>query len=258
MPTRITRLSSVLSFVLAMSPPAHAAGVDIAWDRCAADGGVANAVLDCANPDAYRSAFLSFISDTPMPQFDHVDYVLDLQVDAPALPPFWNLLEWVDNRSGCNTGWDFCEGSHDRSACPTSLNAWVVRGPCGAVCEASATFRPGPGGPNRGRIIATIRTGCHSDTVTIRPNASYDIHALSFYSYDAIEAGGTCAGCATPVTFVLNQVTLFSLDTAIAPIVITGPGVSSNCITLNGGGGVPCGATRSKPSTWGTLKELYR
>lgn len=59
------------------------------------------------------------------------------------------------------------------------------------------------------------------------------------------------------MTFVFNQATLHSNQGP--DVVITGPGrLVSNCVTANGGGNVPCGATPARRSTWGTIKALYR
>lgn len=116
-------------------------------------------------------------------------------------------------------------------------------------------FEFGRGGPQRGRFRVWISRPSTAP-VTVNAGTNYFAFTLGLYTFNAVEAGGPCAGCTVPAQIVWNEAVLRSL--IAPPVVITNPGLGSNVVTIFGGGSIPSGATTTQPASWGALKALYR
>jgi len=238
-------------WLVLLACPAFAGGLDLTWDACAIDGGVSDVVLDCGSSDPYRAIYATFITDTDVPAFRWLSFVADFEVDAPTLPDFWLFFA-----TGGQIGTPWCNLiDHVAAQCPHAPS--VLSGSVGGIPEENSEYIPYIGGvPNRGRLVGQVYRGEALPPLTLRAGQIYLAFAIRIYMGLATEAGGPCDGCTTPATIVLNQITLYSAE--VPPVVLTGPGMLSNCVTTSGGGSVPCGATPAKRSTWGSIKALYR
>ena len=223
---------------LLLASPVFAAGIDLSWDDCAADGGTSDIVFDCVTYGGSEELFGSWVSDVTIQQFHTLELIIDLQADAPDLPPFWDFFP------GCN--WQAAISSEVfEPSCETYRRPWPF--PEGGSGIPLVYYPHFGGVPNRGRIYSMI----YRDVRTaIYANIPYFAFRLQIWN------DFQCAGCTTPVVLVFNQATLLSDD--LPPVVITNPGQLSNCATTSGGGGIPCGATPVTHKTWGALKTLYR
>ena len=235
--TRVSWITLTLSVVL--TSPVFAAGIDMTWDNCAADGGTSDIVFDCATYGGTAQLFGSWISDVEIQQFHTLELIIDLQADAPDLPPFWDFFP------GCNWQVLLDTDSFD-PVCASYRRPWGQYPPGG--WEIPLAYYPHFGGvANRGRFVGTIYRTIRTAILADRPYFAFILQIWNDFQ---------CEGCTTPVVLVFNQATLLS-DT-LPPVVITNPGQLSNCATTSGGGGVPCGATPATHKTWGALKTLYR
>jgi len=232
-------------------PCASAAGVDLAWDACASDGGASNATFACTDPERFYDFIGSFVTDAAFPRFRRATIVLDLEVDSGALPDFFNFAA-LSNLAGCNAG-ILVHKAWQSNACASTATPWVHPPTVCTLELPTLEFAPGTGGPNRGRLTSNLKE-CQADGVLIEADRPYYLFTIELFT--ALAA--SCSGCQTPAAIVFNQVTLYSFDDQVAPRTITGPGLVSNCVTVNGGGGVPCSATPARRNTWGALKSLYR
>jgi len=246
-------LTILISSVMAPSraPCATAAGLDLAWNACAVDGGASDVTFACTDPERYYDLVGSFVTDAAFPRFRRAMIVLDLQVDSAVLPDFFNFAA-LSNLAGCNAG-ILIHKVWKSNACATTVTPWV-HPPWVCTFELpTLEFAAGIGGPNRGRLTSNIKE-CQADGVPIEADRPYYLFTIQLYT--ALTA--SCSGCQTPAAIVFNQMTLYSFDDQVAPRTITGPGLVSNCVTVNGGGAVSCGATPARRNTWGALKALYR
>lgn len=243
------RLRWMLGALLALSPGVSAAaGLDLAWNTCATDGGVTDLSFDCADPDFDSRLIGTFATDVQVSDVVQFDYVIDLQVDAVELPDFWIFQDSAPIPFP-PPPWLPCNGAEILlGGCLSTTELWPPV-PTGGI-DFKYIWHVG-GVPNRGRFTGSLHPTV-SRPATVLPNVKYWGVAIHFITAYAEQ----CSGCSTPVTFVFNQATLHSSQGP--PVVITGPGFVSNCATANGGGNVPCGATPAKRSTWGTIKALYR
>lgn len=236
---------------LAFAVPAFA-GLDITWDGCATGPGLhpSDKALACAEGDV-NELYGVFQSPATLTNFTAIDCFIDLQVDAPALTPFWTFQTAIS--AGCNTQMAISDVRPASSAC-SATNPWGTGGGSG---DNAIGYVPGQGGANRGRFVTTsFRNATPLTTVT---------GGVSYYAWHIIlasdaEAVDGCTGCSTPVAIVWNQANVSSATAQNASeavvTVITNPGIVSNCATGSGGGA--CGATPVKNKTWGALKSLYR
>ncbi len=245
---------------------AFAAGLDITWDACNQGAGRTSAkTFDCAG-GAPSKLYYCFQSPISSSTFFGMDFLTDVEInDAAILPQFWH---W--EAGGCNANALTISSDRPLAQCPraTHVNLWGTGGnPSGLITAYGA----GIGGANRARISMTV-TRAASDPIDITAGTNYFGCILTFNMDNASELGGTCAGCPSSATIVWVLATLFSTAaSSIGPEVtstpFSGPGLVSDCATVNGGfcctipgSGLPfrINCTPVLDRTWGALKTLYR
>jgi hypothetical protein len=245
---------------LVLSAPSAFAGLDLTWGACASNGGTTDVVLDCANGSALAIMYAQVAHTDAIAGFLSMDAVVDIQVDAVTLTPFWDLNDPVVNPSGCNPGWVFGDERPSTGCASASALLWG-QFPAGGQGTASGAYKPGVGGPNRGRVIGGVFRSSTSP-INFAANTNYFAFHIDIFSALAGEAGGPCPGCSTPMQIVFNQAGLGFLaaqnSTESGTINVIGPGVLSNQSTTFGGGDIPDGATPTQSKSWGALKSLYR
>src|SRR5262245_26126409 len=89
-------LSLLAAFVLTPSH-VHAAGFDLRWNACAADGGVSNQDFACDTDEGTHKLVAAFTLDQPLTNFFLFESVIDIIVaDNAVVPPWWEIF-------GCHT-----------------------------------------------------------------------------------------------------------------------------------------------------------
>lgn len=88
---------------------------------------------------------------------------------------------------------------------------------------------------------------------TLEVGGSYLVFSLGFRNANR----RSCFGCAQKFAWVWNRAVIESDDGA-PPLEISGPGLGSDCATINGATAATCVAAPVLNRTWGGLKALYR
>jgi len=243
------KLSLAWCALLLLIPwPALASGIDLTWSACPGDGGVNDINLPCAEFEGFRTLYGTVRSPVDVGNFVAMEVTLDLRADSVTLPAFFDMLEPLFNPTGCNEGWYF--GDERPASCTSaSPELWGTLPP-GGQANLYAEFRSVGGA--RGYFRATV---FRTTPIAVLANVEYFAFKLDLYTGSAVEAGGTCTGCAIPTVWVWREARL--QRTAGAPVVVTQPGAVGLAVTTFGGGSLPDWVP-ARPSSWGTLKALFR
>jgi hypothetical protein len=234
---------------------AFAVGNTINWGGCIGSGANPNQVFDCVNLGGPYNLALE-LQPPALAGWFAVDIDLDLQTGTPALNPFWHM-----EGPGCNsTGLSI---SAARNTIPNlGCLATFTGSTGGSVSSLITAYGNGFGGANRARILVTVARSA-SSPIAAAAGSNYYMSHLTFALDNASEAGGPCVGCADPAAIVYNSTVMYSvagaggLGSEAAPLEVDGPGLGTNCASINGGVGT-CAATPTINKTWGQLKSLYR
>jgi len=248
--------------LLVCAAPAFA-GLDVTWGNCGPEGGTSDVVFNCGNPSGLYTLFGEVSSPVTITGFVNMDIIMDIQADAAALPPFYSFQDPVLNTTGCNAGYIF-EDARPAATCGGTGVLWGPVFNTGQLGTPVIGFAPGgtpipnaPADPARGRWKGTIFRPATQPTTL---NASTRYFGFQMQLFTAL--AGSCAGCSTPIQWVWNEASLGSVAAVTgveaAPVIVTDPGNVSNQATINGGGGIPPGATPTQNKSWGALKSLYR
>ena len=239
-------LASYLVLVL-HTPAATAAGFDLRWDACAADGGVANKDFACDTDAGSHRLVGSFLLDQPLADVAFIEVTLDFIVANDQVVPVW--WEFFDCRLGMlsgNSTWD-----------PSSVNCddWSLGTGLGGLAGFSheGSIAPADTASHRRIIFAA---GAPSPYPDLDANQDYFLLNLDISDFYTTQPGG-CAGCTVPVCIVLNSISLMNSTSQFT--VLEGPQVpGGNFATWQGGSGASCAAVPAKRTTWGAVKSLYR
>jgi hypothetical protein len=241
-----------LLLALAASVASAAAGVNLRWNGCIADGGVINKNFACNANTGTNTLAGSFELGADQHAVKEADIVVDLASASPSLPDWWQY---------------FNVGACRRFALSIAADGCVAGGGDWAVGKASmniAAYQLGNYGPNTARILCAN---------AIQPTAVLDLFAATEYgvfrlSISNLKTVGSpsCAGCQTPVCIVFNSLKTIT-TTNVDNRLLTGPtnGTDSDYVTWQGSIGVvtPLGqgcpqATPTRNATWGSVKAHYR
>jgi len=239
---------ALLALALA-APAARAGGFNLTWGTgCWRDNPATLSTFACNSNDGSVSFTVSFVPDRGLRYFDAITAWLDLQSDSPELPDWWQLT----NPGGCREG--SLSTSADVSATPGGCaDPWPGK-PINFqyVSWRTAAFPGGsPSVPaDRARIIVAYAIA--PPGVTLPDGVEYYAFTVTINFAKTVGAEA-CGGCGTPVTIVLNQVSLRAelQDDIRTPL-------SNQCLRWQAGGVTPCSATPTRSGTWGMLKSLYR
>jgi hypothetical protein len=222
--------------------------MNLTWGTgCWQDNPATLQTFACDSNDGSASFTVSFAPDRNLDDFDELYAVLDLQSDSPELPDWWQLTD----PGGCRQG--ALSTSADFTAAPGGCaDPWQGQIPGYYTLWRTASF-PGLGWPavTPNRAQFRVLYGTYPAVPLVMGTEYYGFTAT--ITYQETVGAGACAGCSTPVTLVLNAVTLRSR----VPNLLTNP-LDNMCLRWQAGGATPCDATPARNTTWGQLKSLYR
>ncbi len=247
-----TILACVLLVALS-SPASHAAGVNLRWNACFGDGGVANKNFACSANTGTRDLVPSFALPAPLLGVDHVQVNFVLSAAGVSVPAWWSFR----NPGTCRR---------------FSFNGGNFISPAAIVCVDWAqdqsiftipSYIDGTLGPSTASFIGF---GALSGATAVDLVAGQEYFAGNIIITSQNTVGpGACGGCDTPVCVAIQSI---SVDVgAVTAITLTqaANGTDSNFVTWQGGVGAPAlpggacpGATATRSSTWGLVKSLYR
>jgi hypothetical protein len=247
-------LCGALLALTASAALANTGTVTLAWNDCSADGGVASTTWPCT---VNSTQFVRFIGSFNInKQFDYFvaeDITLDAQFTSAGVPDWWQMGGGGCRQGTMSTVFDATSLPGGGAGCPDTWD----NGANGT--GGISLYDVGYGGANRIRIkIAVARPS--NLGITLDPGQEY----LSFIvRFNRSKTVGTpsCAGCNTPVSMVLNSITLYNnppIQTEAEQFELSAPGPSGSCAMGNGGDPVTCAATPTRNKTWGAVKALYR
>jgi hypothetical protein len=233
---------------------AHAAGVNLRWNDCAFDGGVADHDFACNANVPSHLLVASFVLPSPQVDIDGIEVDLDVSVAGGALPAWWDLR----TAGGCR---------------PTSLTANPVAHPADVVCVpvwgegaaagGVASYTIGTFGASSARI-QTVMAVAPLARVTLVADRNYFVENLLVDSQSTVGIG-SCSGCSAPACVAIERIALYAGPTLLSVLTKPANGVDSNFATWQGGVGVPplpggaCPAVvPTHTSTWSAVKSLYR
>jgi hypothetical protein len=229
--------------------------VQLTWNDCGPDGGVASTTWPCtANSTALTRFVGSFSSSKQMDFFVAQDVTVDAQFGAASVPDWWQMGDAPACRAGSfSLSLDTSSLPGAGASCPDTWDA-------GASATGLITlYEPGFGGANRVRVKLAIARSA-TDGVTLSAGQEYTSFILRFNRAKTVGTP-SCAGCNTPVSIVLNSIILYNNPPAQVEAdawTLFAPGPSGNCSQGNGGDLGTCAATPARNKTWGAVKALYR
>lgn len=241
-------LLATLTAITLYASSASAAGFDLRWTACAADGGVSNQSFACDTDAGTNTMVASFKLDQPITGMFFFEAVLDIIVaNNQTVPPWWDIL------NGCH----FFGLQADATIDPGAVNCADFGAGQGAAVLSNinhdGTIAPADTASHR-RIF--VVGGVDPPGVNLAANQEYFVFNLVLDHTTTMDPG-SCAGCALPVCIVLNSIRL--MDTAFTPVVLGSAQVAgSNFATWQGGSGANCSAVPARRATWGAVKSLYR
>ena len=241
-------LFASLAALMMSASHVHAAGFDLRWDACGADGGVANKTFACDTDDGSQTMVASFMVDQPITGLFLFEAVLDLIVANHQAVPAW----WDNNN--CRMFAVSADANYD----PASVNCADWSGGLGAAVmsgyHSGGTIAVGDTASHR---RMTLIGGVNPPGVNLVANQEYFLFNVVVTNSSTTDPGG-CAGCNVPVCIVLNSIRLAntSAQTLVTLTTPLSPGV--NFATWQGGTGADCMAVPVKRTTWAAVKGLYR
>ncbi len=250
-------LAACLLVLLAAS--ARAGGIDLTWGAgCWPDGAATLETFAC-NANTGNSRYTgSFILDQDMPLFAALIGIVDLQSASPVLPAWWQLSD--QSPRGCRMG-SISVSADFLSAPGGCADPWLGQAIGGLAAWQTQYSPPPPPGdvpaPNRARLKIGLILADANPLV-----AGREYYAFTTTIDHAKSVGtGSCAGCATPATIVLNMIETQGVDFSTYRVVeraqLTNP-IANSCIFWQSPVGGGCGATPARNPTWGQVKSLYR
>jgi hypothetical protein len=230
------------------APSANAAGFDLRWNACGADGGVANQSFACDTDDGTHTMVASFMLDQPISGMFLFEAVLDLIVAGDQPVPAW----WDNN--DCRMFAISADANYD----PSSVNCDDWSGGTGAAVmsgyHSGGTIAPGDTASHR---RMTLIGGVNPPGVALAADQEYFLFNVVVTHSSTLDPDA-CAGCDVPVCIVLNSIRFANVSAQTLTTLTTALSAGSNFATWQGGSGANCMAVPAKRTTWGAVKSLYR
>jgi len=244
---KILLLSGVL-LAFSASMALAAGGVNLAWGPdCWPQNPVANATFACNSNSGVVQITASYITAGDISDFVGVSSVVDLQANSASLPAWWDVF----NAGSCRQ----TALSADENFLTASQTCFDVfqNGAGGGITayQTIATVPPTPYGANSARLKVAFALPAPTD---LPPGAETYGYRLTLTKAKSTGTGA-CAGCATQVTMVLNNIHAAGLSGTSEDL--SAP-INNGCVTWQGTSGIPCNATPTQNKTWGQVKSLYR
>ncbi len=243
--------------ILFVSGPAHAqTGINLAWGDCGSFGTI-DKTFACTSNSGSNSVYGSFFTPDTLYEWFSIEGVLDVISQTSTLPDWWKYRSGQCHSGGANANGDFSSNTN-------CINQWQT------VPTGGPTFTyPFPGTQQtvgsiadslrweRIKVVLAVPTASRTQ---IDPNTHYYGFKLNFLNTKTVGTGA-CAGCATPVCLVLNQIRLVQPLGAVrgnVDVTDAQAGGSSICTWQGGPGGPTCALVPTRRATWGQIKGLYR
>lgn len=228
-------LSFLVLSVLAAVIPAHAAGVNLAWDRCYGDGPpVTNKSFACDQNTGLETVVASFILGSPVPSAGLLEVQLDIHTrSGTALPVWWDTR----TITSCRRNQIVFDGLP-----PTPIVTCqpVITSSVPELFIIRNNFQVPT--PDHMVLVASASVG----TMPLAASVEYFACRVLIHHSGTIGTSA-CSGCMEPVAITLSQLRIGGLS----PTILSTP-ASGNVV--NWQSDVP---TATRNSTWSAVKALY-
>jgi hypothetical protein len=217
-----------------------AQGLNLHWNNCAAGGGLTNLATNCASNTGLMTLVASAYPPA-MPMFAATSTVVDIQVDGPSLPVYWQTLAGQCRQNAIAISYDPNNNGSD----------------CGDLWQGNpnlqvSTVQQGVNGPNRVRLLGTAAVPAGSE-LSVPAGDELWVCRVTISRANTV----TCNdGCAAQATIVLNE--MYMQQPGGLPAYRITNVADNYCVGLNGGNAQCPGATPAQNTSWGAVKNLYR
>jgi hypothetical protein len=224
-----------------------AAGLNLSWGACEAEGGIANKTFACNTNTGSSTLYGSFSVAEEIDDITGLIAKIRIRADAPTLPNWWIAANVGSCRVGAfSTGFSFA--GVPGTECLDPWDGQLV----GAV-GGYRTFWTTPqvsGGANRAELVVVGAVPSSSPVVLAAANEYYGFWVKLNYSKTV---GGACDGCLVPVCLEFSEIEFYRSDGSTR--LLTGPLVS-NVATWQSSETCLLGAPVHN-ATWKRIKALH-
>jgi hypothetical protein len=241
----------LLVAALLFAPTSFAAGVNLSWDACTAEGGVQNKTFACNTNSGTRVLYGSFALAADQPNFVGLEITVDISAQSDSLPAWWQFY----NATGCRKSalsvvFDF--SNDPGTGCTDPWSGQGVGG-IGAYRTFWSTPQVPTGNPNEAQIVIAVAVPSTSPQSLIADTEYYGFKL--FISNTKTVGSGSCGGCATPVCVTLSKIT--SVQNNGANEELTEP-ATANLSTWQSAGSCPGSFLSRQNTTWGEIRSVLR
>ncbi|MFN8587693.1 MAG: hypothetical protein U0704_07795 [Candidatus Eisenbacteria bacterium] len=189
---RRTVLASLIACLFATS--AFAGGMNLRWDACAGQGGVVNKAFACNTNSGTDYLFVSFVSDTALPQILGVEFSIEVNSTSSAMPSWWLLR----NAGSCRqAGIGMSLGAGPEA--PGCTSPFLAAG-AGGLASYTQQFA---GADNFRRLLGVVAVA-PEDAFTAPAGQELTVVRLNL-NHSRTVGSPSCAGCSTPVCLGLHK-----------------------------------------------------
>ena len=219
--------AAAILLALLLAPAARADGLNLRWNACYGDGGLANRNSACAVNLSSNISTGSFVLPADLMQVTGFQFYVDVSTAAATLPAWWQFK----NAGSCRLGSLSVNSTISASA------AGCVDWSNGQAIGGLLAYTVGISGPNTARVSGgfAVASAAAADLVM---NQEY--FAFNMVINAAKTTGtGACACCTVPACLAFTTLQL-NYQTGTSVITLTGPanGSNSNYVSWQGGSGV--------------------
>ncbi|MGH9197197.1 MAG: hypothetical protein ACRD1T_15845, partial [Acidimicrobiia bacterium] len=189
-----------LVLFLLQAVPATAAGINLSWDACTPEGGVQSKTSPCNSNFGNHTAWASFSLAANQPAFVGIEVIFDLQSESTQLPDWWQLF----NEGSCRQLALSANALFLDAPGTSCTDPWQGQAQGGVGAYMTATSNPPlpSGQANAARIV--VGFAMSSPRALVGGTEYYGLKLV--ISNTKTVGTGSCAGCATPVCVVLNEI----------------------------------------------------
>jgi hypothetical protein len=229
---------------------AFASGVNLTWSStgCFTEDPHANRAFACNSNTGSNVLTCSFAPANDEPTFVGIESIVDLQADAATVPAWWEFFSGGCRSTALSASADFTAAS--QVSCVDVFAGLAGGGITAYKTMANFVGVPEVFTPYGGRIKAAFAV---ANEAPITAGTEYYADKMSI-SNTKSTGTGSCAGCATGVTIVLNQIR--SGETS-GDFEILNNAIASQCVTWQTSS-ISCAAVPVHNKSWGQIKSLYR
>jgi hypothetical protein len=242
-------LPLALAAALAVVPlPAIAAGVNLSWDACTAEGGVQNKVFACNTNAGSRAIYGSFVLATNQPNFVGVEITVDFHAQADSLPAWWQFFNAGSCRASALSV-NFVFSDDPRISCTDPWNDQATGG-IGSYFTWWTTPQIPSGNANeaRLRIAAAVPS-----TGPLQLTADTEYYGFKLLVSSTKTVGtGSCTGCSTPICITLSELNAVQSNNNNQDLT---QAVVANLVTWQSAESCPAGNAAGNV-TWGQVRAL--